>query len=461
MTNFEKWRSITDGFVSPDSYINVGFYYLISASLQRRVWLGPDHMKLYPNQYITLVGPPGVGKGLIIKCDEEFIKYHKLQNPATILNKAIDNPAALTQLDKEELSLLAQATYKEAKEADEEFVKKKDHFDEPLVLPVAANATTFEALVRATAKSIRKKSYKEFDKDAQKEVLKNYTHCSLCFCLEEIASLFRKKTDDLVNFLLQAYDCSDEYTYETITRGKDRIRHLCLNFFGGTTPSFMQNTFDDKLLTEGYASRTIYVHESCNRKATLKIPDLNTEQLQCKIDILKHIKSLVNLYGRVTIEKEAEDFLEDWWIKSQTNRPNTSIKLEAYYARKNIHVQKMALAVHFGESTSMSIGVEPFKKALEFLAPIERRMHYALSFDKKNPLFMPAKNIVDFILKQGKKTKKEILTEFWGNMPHPAEDSLNEILLHLETTSQIKVTQELHPKTSVLAKFYDVIRKES
>ena len=40
---------------SPDLFIDWGFYSLISAALQRRVWLYPDSMAIYPNVF-TLLG---------------------------------------------------------------------------------------------------------------------------------------------------------------------------------------------------------------------------------------------------------------------------------------------------------------------------------------------------------------------------------------------------------------------
>ena len=457
MTNLDKWRAICDGFVSPDSYIDMGFYYLIGACLQRRVWTGPAHMRLFPNQYDILVGPPGVGKGLVIKCVEEFLRFHKLPNPAKIVEDALKGKIDFNAVEKEQISIMAQLNYKAAQESEDDF-KSKDYYEEPLLIPVGANATTYQALIKAIGKSIRKKNYFEFDKDAGKNVLMTYTHSSLCICLEEIASMFREKTYDLVNFLLQAYDCGDVYTYDTKTKGKDRVRKLCLNFFGGTTPAFMQSTFDDKLLTEGYASRTIYVYESRNRKDTLKIPDLTDEQLQFKVDILRHIKRLTELYGRVTLTKEAEDFREDWWIQSQSKRPNTSPKLDAYYARKNIHSMKLAMAVHFSDSLEMTMGIEPVKIALEFLGKIEKRMHYALAFDRKNPLYGPSRDILNYLCKNGPKTKREILQEFWGSLPNPAEQSLSEILQYLETLGDIKSEQKLHPKTQIIAMFYEAIK---
>src|SRR5437667_9649237 len=81
MTNYERWKSYMSGFSSPDNYIDWGWYYLIAASLQRRVWCGPLHSPLYSNNYTILVGEPGIGKGLVIKQVSEFLRFHKIENP--------------------------------------------------------------------------------------------------------------------------------------------------------------------------------------------------------------------------------------------------------------------------------------------------------------------------------------------------------------------------------------------
>ncbi len=458
-SNFDKWQLYMRDFTSPQNYIDWGWLYLISASLQRRVWIGPDHSKLFPNIYTILVGDPGVGKGLVIKQVAEILKYHKLQDPSS---KAPPKNKELSQVDRELMEETAKADYEAAQKEEgsiEHSKEKRDKsYEKPLLIPVAADATTYEALVRAMSRAIRRINYTTYDETTKRDTLSIYTHSSLCFCLEEISSLFRKRTEDLVHFLIQAYDCGD-YTYDTKTQGKDRVRKCCLNFFGGTTPSFMQTTFDDQLLTEGFSSRTFFIFASQNRKTALWIPDLSPEQKQAYTHILRHVESLTKLYGKVSIEPSTAAWLEEWWKGAQNERPNTNLKLNPYYARKNIHVLKIAMALHFGESTEMSIKQQTFEKALKLLAEEEKRMHYALGLSTNNPLATPARKILQSIEVSGKRTKKQLLGEFWGDLPKGLSD-LEEILEYLKANGKLKTVDGPTDKLGNTPIMYDVVRKQ-
>ena len=435
MTNYDKWRSYTDGLISPDNYIDFGWYYLISASLQRRVWVGPTHAPLFPNIYVILVGEPGLGKGIVIKPVSEILKFHKLQDPGVNPKYA----AALSGIEKKQIEIVAKDDYEKALEIENGFEKGKDNrnksYEKPLLFPVAADATTYEALIKSMAKSLRRINYMEKNGDDQ-EVMKIYSHSSLAFCLEEISSLFRKHTEDTVHFLIQAYDAGD-YTYDTKTQGKDRVRRCCLNFFGGTTPGFMQSTFNDQLLTEGFSSRTFFIFATTNRKTAVFIPDLTAEQRQHRQDIIDHVEKLSHLYGKCYISPADMQWLEDWWKEAYKNRPNINPKLNPYYARKQIHVLKLATAIHFGESTEMILTRNDFRSAIDTLAAEEVNMHLALGVDNKNPLSIPAKKILAWLKVSGLKSRKEILLEFYDQLPGGPDD-LDEILNHLKMANKIK-----------------------
>lgn len=437
MTNFERWQSFMSGFVSPQNYIDFGFYSMIGAALQRRVWIGPDHSRCFPNDYIILVGEAGIGKGLVIKKVAEFIKHHTMSKPG---EKKPENTT--TQTDQDMLRIIEQEDYEYAeklanKKADDSAPRT---FEKPLLFPVAADATTYEALVRAMSRSIRRINYLKEQANGEKK-MEIYTHSSLYFCLEEISSLFRKRTEDIVHFLLQAYDCGD-YEYDTKTQGKDRIRKCCLSLFGGTTPSFMQSTFTEQLFDEGFSSRTKFIYAQRNRKTSLFIPDLSSEQLRHKQEILVHLQKLSSLYGRVHVDDLTLAWLENWWRETNTNgRPNRNIKLNPYYARKNVHLFKLAMAVHFGDSLEMHIPKATFEKALDILANEERNMHLALGLDKANPLATPAKRIHKYIEATGPKTRKELLAEFWSSLPKGAND-LDEILEYLLQQNKLRTVEK-------------------
>ncbi len=411
--NLDRWRYYCETILSPDSYIEWSFHYLISACLQRRVWRGQsDGNPLYGNPYIILVGDPGVGKGIILKEVNKTLRFHKLK-----ANNEYTTEVKSIQLNEPNQTRKEQA----------------------LLFPVGADATSYEALVREISRSIRPFW---IEREGKKSAC---VHSSLCFCLEEISSLFRKHSEDLVRFLLVTYDCGD-YRYETISRGTDFIKNCCLALLGGTTPKFLRRVFTDELLNEGFASRCIFIFELCNRFDRLKPPEFNPDQIKEWMIIVNHIKELSKLYGEVKFDKDAAEYLELWNKTDKYKRPNTSPKLNYYYARKPVTIQKLAMSIHFADSLEMRINLEECQKAITLLDKTEKRMHFALTNDDKNPLAEITESISDFIKANGAQTKRDLLVLFWGSLPE-GSDSLDKILNYLILAQKIKMHEKKYQST--------------
>ena len=307
---------------------------------------------------------------------------------------------------------------------------------------MAPSATTYEALVQAMARSIRRINYSEYDERVGKEMMKICSHSSLAFSLQELGSLFRKHANDLVNFLQEAYDCTDEYTYVTKTQGKDRIRKCCLNMLAGTTPEFMQTTFNDGLLNQGFTSRAFFIYAQKNRKSVFFVPELTKEQTEARDKIKAHVKNLSTLYGQVKIDADTANFLQEWWTEFESNpqrRVNKSRKLEAYYSRMNIHVMKVAMAIHFGESLDMTIPRETFERAIDVLRKEEKTMHLALTMEAGNPLSDASSKILNYMRANGQKTFEELHVEFWDTV---RREELTEILEFCQETHQVVTITE-------------------
>lgn len=395
--------------------------------------MGPTHQPCFPNIYCILVGAPGIGKGLVIREVSDCLKHWK----------KTDKLLSDTNLDEEQkqtLLAIQEADMKAAQNAEFQGKSKGAEIIKPLLFPVAADATTYEALVQAVADSYDRVNYPKQTTEG-KLTLGIYGHSSLCFSLQELASLLRKRTDDTVNYLLGLYDCPLDYEYVTKTKGKDRVRRGCLNLLAGTTPSFMQSTFDDKLADEGFNSRVFYIFAQKNRKNQMWIPPLTEDQNQCKKAILDHILKLSRLYGNVQISPETALWLQEWWDNQEKNkhlRSNKSLKLNPYYSRKNIHVMKVAMAVHFGESVEMTIPLEAFQKAIAILAKEELNMHLAIIIESDNPLAKVAKKIQE-LLTTGKKDWVELMSEMYGLTN---KEGLTEALDFLQETGQVVTIQE-------------------
>jgi hypothetical protein len=306
------------------------------------------------------------------------------------------------------------------------------NYEKPLLFPMAADATTYEALILAIGRSLRRKDYYEYDEKLGRNITKIYTHSSIAFCLEEVSSVFKKKTEDVMTFLQQGYDCGD-YKKDTKTQGIDRIQKCCINLIGGTTPNTMRRLFGNNLLNEGYASRSIFLYEVKDRKTALFIPELNDTQRQYEKDILEHIKKLSQLYGQVTMSGETIEWLEDWWKRVQLQRVNVNEKLLDYYARKKIHAIKMGVAIHFSESTDMFIKLECFQRAIKMLDEVEKRMHHALITVTDNPYYSLGKKIIGYLTDPivGAKSEKELAAKFWEQLPtNDPKEALRKTLEH-------------------------------
>lgn len=428
MTNFERWQAYTSGLSSPQSYIDWSWLYLVGAALQRRCWLGPAHQPCFANKYVIFVGEPGIGKGLPIREVSLFLKHWKKKD------RAMPNMDTLAAQQKQSLELSKSLS---EEKIQQEAAAGKEILTEPPLYPVAADATTYEALVKAVADSYSRIEYINPD-DPTKFLVQG--HSSLCFCLQELASLMRKKTEDTVNYMLGLYDCPVDYEYDTKTKGKDRIRRGCLNMLAGTTPGFMQSTFDDKLADEGFNSRTFYIFANKNRKNQFFIPPLTKEQEAHRTHLLEHIRQLSALYGNVKIDQETEDFLQTWWDEQEKNkhkRSNTSPKLKPYYSRRNIHVMKIAMALHFGESVEMSIPLETFMRAISVLEREEVNMHMAIVLDSKNPIAKVTAKIIE-LLGMGEMNYVDLSCETHSLAN---KDQLTEALDYLGEQKQIEAYQ--------------------
>lgn len=388
----------------------MGFYAMISAALQRRVYLGSDERPLFGNQFIILVGPPATGKGLTLIPIDEILRYHKLKRFKIPTKEEVANTPTQGQTEAA-MAMLAEFETANNKPLNGAF-SKLSRTEEPLRIPIAAQATTYEALVRAHSQAIR--SMIPSDKTSRLIKSGMYTHSSICFCLEEISSLFKKHQESVVQYLITAFDCQT-YKNDTKTQGTDYVVNSCLNFLGGTTPAFMKETFDTKLLNDGFSSRTIFVYEEEPRGYCFDLAIYSKEQLDAKKQIIDHVDKLTEIFGLVTYAPDARDFIKHYveeLIGRQKLRTNSSPKLEAYYGRKRVHVQKLAMAIHFAESTTMVIELADCKRAIELLDMLEQKMDKALNVGGRNPLGRVAERVYKFLERVGPRDTAEIWAEF-------------------------------------------------
>jgi len=369
MTNYERWLLYTKNLPSPNSYINFGFYFIISAALQRRVWFYSESMPVFPNQYIVFVGPPAVGKGLVLGAISHFLKFHKDSSRPTI--------------------------------------KTSTGTEHQLLFPSGADNITFEQLLAKLASSGRviMRPDKSF-----------YTHTSIWFVLEELSSLFQRKTEDVVKFLVNAYDCK-EYDKETKHQGQDLIRRLCLNFIAGTQIDFLKEAHKHKIFGQGFSSRTLMLFENNRRFDAFHISGETDEQKAAKTAILDWLRKLAGVYGPITYGPAVTEWLDAWYVNDHVKKElGAGDRMRDYLGRKKVILLKLAAAIHFAESLTMEIELPCVVRAVELLDSVEDNMRAGLALSGSNVLHIPSRKILAYIKQRKEVSKAEIVLEFSSDL---------------------------------------------
>lgn len=385
MTNFERWQCLTANLVSPQSWIDFGFYFLITSALQRRVWYygsGEDGSALYPNLYGCFVGPPGCGKGLVLGTVSRLLKFHKFE-AGKLIKTSIGN-------------------------------------EKPLLIPVGADSITFEELLVDISDNTRRVVRADGT---------IYAHNSYCFVLEELDSLFKRKTQDVVSFLKNAYDCKD-YDYKTKNQGQDLLRRLCLSMLSGTQPDFLFDARKNGIFGQGYASRTLWLFETKKRFHKFHTTELSEEQRQCEKELLAWVLKLAGLYGGIQYDTATYSFLERWESDIlAVEEATSSSRLADYYSRKKVTMLKLAAGIHFGENLTFHIPIETFVKAISWLKSVESRLESGLGNTGRNELHGYQKRIHEYVLSRGSVGLKDILIAFGADLSVPEVKEILEALL--------------------------------
>ena len=391
MTNLQRFQYFTRDLPSPDLFIDFNFYFLISSCIARKVWIGlSTGYAVYANQYFIFVANPAVGKSL----------------PAGKVAEILANLEDIV--------------------VDEDTGEPKTK----RLINLGPDCITFEKLIYRAALSTRTVSIVDSPK--------KYIHSSITFCLgEEMDTLFRRNTDDTVTFFVKAWDCRS-YENDTYKHGKQQIKNICVNFLGCITPDKLGKLMGTGLLENGFTSRVIFLYADNPRPAPTLI-ETDKDQMAAINELSVHLRKLCKLSPtEVTFAPDAWEWYDNYCqTKLVTHRINDNKRLQDYYARKKMHILKLAMAVHYAESLTPIIEVEDIKKALRLLEKAEINMHRALCASSTNPLSALASSMLRTVQKNGGATKKKLLLMHFDEAKE-GEDSIAKALNYLLTTGQIK-----------------------
>jgi len=281
--------------------------------MERRLWVHTKGSNLYPNLYTILVGPPGVGKSAVLSQVERFLR-------------------AVPDIH---------------------------------VAPSSVSAASLvDSLVLANRKIVRPND------------IPSFMQFHYLTAVASELGVFLPIYDPLfMNSLTKFYD--GEHYEERRRTGKTnhtKIEHPHLSIIGGTTPSYLNSFLPEGGWDQGFTSRTIFIYSGEPVFTPIFGDDSQYSKLEAVyLDLLRDLKSIGGLYGKLSWTPEAAVAIEEWNSAGLPPVPDHN-KLVHYNSRRLAHCIKLCMIASISRSNEMVITIEDYQMALGWLLDAEVRV---------------------------------------------------------------------------------------
>lgn len=305
----DSWLIYSNVLSSPPIFRKWAGIGILSGVLERKVWVHTKGSRLYPNLYIILVGPPGVGKSAILSQSERILRS---------VPELYVAPSSLT------------------------------------------TASLIDTLELAKRKLFPPKD----------PILTQFN--SLQVIASELGVFLPAYDPAFMNTLTKLYD-GELYEERRRTGKVNHIRidSPQLNIVGGTTPSYLNSFLPDGAWDQGFTSRTIFVYCGVPVKTAIFSDEGDFQFLEkTYIDLAHDLRLISESFGKMEWDKEASNAISAWYEAGLPPIPEHG-KLAHYNSRRLAHAIKLCMVAAIARSSELHIRLVDYQIALEWLLEIE------------------------------------------------------------------------------------------
>jgi hypothetical protein len=306
----ESFLHFTKDIPSPEIFRLWTAISIIAGAANRRVWFETSQNILYPNLYILLVAPPGIGKTQAIERAGFFWRE------TTGLHVAPDSVTRASLLDT-----LAAATTKD--------ILPNGDFQMYHALNVAAG---------------------------------------------EFGVLCPAHDLEFLNTLNDLYDARKTFSEARRHRGEKilTIDYPMLHILAGTQPMYLSALLPEAAWGMGFTARVLMIY-SAEIIKTDPFEALTKGSADLKKDLVLDLESISKLWGAFEWTDEAKALLKAWHAQDLAPIPTHS-RLQNYNTRRLLHVLKLCMVSSLSRHSALCIELPDVQRAQSWLLEAENKM---------------------------------------------------------------------------------------
>lgn len=357
---------------------------VVGAVLKNKVYLKYGTYTIYPNQYIVLVAPPGIGKGESIRFAYERAKTQN--GNSGIINLISDRITAPKILER-----LANG------------------------FPAAAQISPNGSLV--------------LGKDS------SATLVSL-----ELPILLTS-SDWMLPFLCEAWD-RGEYEYDTKNSGSAFVKGMCTSLIGACVPEYIRKLNKDATaaINSGFTARTLFVYAESTSKRLPWPKSVDNIRggrlLQDKLE--QDLEHISNLKGSVTFTDVARFKFEAAFHKLATPNETDSDVVAYFKSRMHVHIFKCAICFSCAERDDLVIDEVCMINSINAVKGVLDSLDRAFRGVGESDLAEATSKVQFFMERRGLATRGDILQNLHKNVSPETLDRVLQLLLMIRFLTTVE-----------------------
>lgn len=333
----KRWLEYSSAWEAPERMRLWSGISAISAVLQRKCWTLVKGQRLYPNLYVLLVGPPGVGKGNAMKALPPWLRE---------IEEVKIAPDGLTR--RSFFTALETA-----------------HVD-PITFEEGQSAVDFA----------------------------DNAHHSLSAFIEELGVFLHPGDNDFIYALCHVYDTPPQFHYKTEHAGENFIERVYFSMVSACTPKALKDIFTDQALELGISARTVIVFS--DEKIQVDIFDLPPKRDQLEKDLKYDLRRMSRISGVYSFSNEAARDLVAWANDGFRPIPKDP-RFEHYNTRRFVQAVKLCMVCAASKRQDTIILPPDLYQAKTFLLEAERHMSGAVQSVGANPYLQQQQVAIKYI----------------------------------------------------------------
>ena len=348
------WQCVSPHTDAPDNFILWSAISLVGAALKDNVFFETGVFTLYPNQFIVLVGPPGVGKGTAMNLVKGVVELIK-----------------------------------------------------PMPVNTLSDRITAERIIERIADGWQPPP-KIVGTQLQ---MSSPDHSCLLFS-EELRVLLGA-SEWMLEFLETAWS-QKTFDYQTKNKGNTMIVEMCCSLLAASVPEALQNVQRDNsmVITGGFSSRCLFVYSEQPSK-DLPWPEAlrkNPKSKDLHDKLALDLQQISMLHGEFKVTTGARVLFENFLKKNRLSASaDDSEALANFRARIKAHTLKVAMVLSACRGDELTITDMDMSNAIAEISKVTASLEKLFRGAGDSADSVNCARVQAFIEKHGQTSRKEIM----------------------------------------------------